>query len=254
MSEFRIGSVPYLNAAPLTFGLEADCHFLPPSQLALELHAGRLDAALVSVTEVLLHPGYDILDGCAIASDGEVYSVFLAHQQPLEEMETVHLDPASCTSVNLVRILLAARGIHPRFLPLEGYEPATIPANVVLIGNPAIEFRRGIGSHRIWDLGAAWKEWTGLPFVYAVWALARNRDTASLRRRLSSAAREGIAALRDIVATHHAFDQAFRRKYLGGYIRYGLGPAEKCGLERFATELGRQTARQIYRANFIRGD
>ena len=74
----RIGSVPYLNAVPLTCGLEGRCSFLPPSALAVELRSGRLEAALLSVTEALFAPGYPIVDGVAIASDGPVFSVFLA--------------------------------------------------------------------------------------------------------------------------------------------------------------------------------
>ena len=254
MSQFRIGSVPYLNAAPLTFGLERECRFLPPSELAIELHEGRLDAALVSVTEVLFHSGYDVLDRYAITSDGEVFSVFLAHSQPFEEMETVHLDPASCTSVNLVRILLAARGIRPRFLPLATYDSASMPMNMVLIGNPAIEFRRSLNSHHIWDLGAAWKEWTGLPFVYAVWALARHGDTVPLRQKLLDAAVAGMASLPLIVARNGEFDEAFRTKYLGGYIRYGMGQPEKSAIERFATELAKHSGRPIHRVNFVSND
>src|SRR5438309_10249227 len=72
---FRVGSVPYLNAVPLTRGLEDEIVFLPPSQLAEKLRAGELDAALVSISEVLMHDKYDILDGIAVASLGEVRSV-----------------------------------------------------------------------------------------------------------------------------------------------------------------------------------
>jgi hypothetical protein len=82
----RAGSVPYLNAAPLVRGLEGRLRLLPPSRLAVELQAGRLDAGLVSVTEPLLHDGYDILDGYGVASDGEVFSVFLAHRGRLEDV------------------------------------------------------------------------------------------------------------------------------------------------------------------------
>src|SRR4051812_42151395 len=75
---FRVGSVPYLNAVPLTRGIEDEVVFIPPSQLAEKLRAGELDAALVSISEVLMHDLYDILDGIAVASLGEVRSVFLA--------------------------------------------------------------------------------------------------------------------------------------------------------------------------------
>src|SRR5437773_585384 len=89
LAPFRVGSVPYLNSVPLTRGLEEEIEFLPPSQLAIKLREGKLDAALVSVTEVLFHDGYDILDGIAVAGLGEIKSVFLAHRQPLETIQTI---------------------------------------------------------------------------------------------------------------------------------------------------------------------
>jgi chorismate dehydratase len=230
----RIGSVPYLNAVPLTCGLEERCAFLPPSALAEELRAGRLDAALLSVTEALFSPGYAIVDGVAIASDGPVASVFLAHQDPLDERLTaVHLDPASCTSVNLLRVLLSARGLSPRFLPLAGYDPEHMPRNVLLIGDPAIRFAMAAHPHRIWDLGSAWKAWTGLPFVYAVWAVREAAATRELAEGLREARARGLSRLAEWVEHRPEFTRDFRRAYLGGHIRYGLGDAEKAGIERF---------------------
>src|SRR3954471_1217518 len=82
---FRVGSVPYLNAVPLTRGLDEQIVFLPPSELAAMMRRDELDAGLVSITAVLLEDRYDVLDGMAIASLGEVYSVFLAHKAPLEQ-------------------------------------------------------------------------------------------------------------------------------------------------------------------------
>ena len=76
----RIGSVPYLNSAPLTCGIEDETEFLPPSRLAKRLRAGELAAGLVSITEVLFNDLYDTLDGVAVASDGPVKSVFVAHK------------------------------------------------------------------------------------------------------------------------------------------------------------------------------
>ena len=85
--KFRIGSVQYLNAVPLTRGIGGEVVFATPAQLAEMLRRDELDAALVSVTEVLLNDRYDILDGIAIASLGEVYSVLLAHRRPLAELK-----------------------------------------------------------------------------------------------------------------------------------------------------------------------
>jgi predicted solute-binding protein len=234
----RIGSVPYLNAVPLTCGLEGRCSFLPPSTLAVELRAGRLEAALLSVTEALFAPGYPIVDGVAIASDGPVFSVFLAHQDPLDERLTeVHLDPASCTSVNLLRVLLAARGLSPRFSPLADYDRERMPRNVLLIGDPAIRFSLGPHPHQIWDLGAAWQEWTGLPFVYAVWAVREAAATPALANGLRAAREQGVNAMAHWVEHRPEFTREFRQAYLGGHIRYGLGDREKAGLECFRQAL-----------------
>src|SRR5277367_2277333 len=120
--KFRIGSVNFLNAIPLTRGIESELILATPAKLAEMLRRDELDAALVSITEVLLNDRYDILDGIAIASLGEVYSVILAHKKPLEEAKEIFCDTASLTSVNLLKVLLAGKKIFPQFVPLENYE------------------------------------------------------------------------------------------------------------------------------------
>src|SRR5208337_4818745 len=94
-TKFRIGSVQYLNAVPLTRGIESEVIFAEPARLAEMLRRDELDAALVSTAEVLLTDRYDILDGIAVASLGEVYSVLLAHRRPLAEIKEVFCHSAS---------------------------------------------------------------------------------------------------------------------------------------------------------------
>ena len=113
LGQFRVGSVGYLNAVPLTRGLEEEVIYATPSKLAELLRRDELDAGLVSVVEVLFNDRYDILDGIAIASLGEVKSVILAHRRPLEEAREIFCDTASLTSVELARVLLAERGLQP---------------------------------------------------------------------------------------------------------------------------------------------
>src|SRR5581483_8663014 len=113
-----------------------------PAKLAEMLQRDELDAALVSVSEVLLRDRYDIVDGVSIASLGEVYSVLLAHKKPLEEVREVFCDTASLTSVNLLKVLLAERGLKPEFKPLASYADAPEKDFVLLIGDRAIEFQR----------------------------------------------------------------------------------------------------------------
>jgi chorismate dehydratase len=251
LAPFRVGSVSYLNAVPLTRGIEEQVQYHTPSKLAELLHAGQLDAALVSVTEVLFHDRYDVLDGIAVASLGEVFSVFLAHRRPLEETEVIWLDQASCTSVNLLRALLAERGLKPEFRALTDYSAAPTLDAVLLIGNPAIEFRRASHPHQIWDLGAAWQELTGLPFVYAVWALRRDLDTAPLRRHLREAKSLGLDTLDAIIAGRREYDADFRRDYLGWHIHYHLTDDEKRGVARFVELLRRHQERPVFAPRYV---
>ncbi len=251
LAPFRVGSVPYLNAVPLTRGLEREIEFIPPAQLAEKLRGGGLDAALVSITEVLFHEGYDVLDGIAVASLGEVFSVFLAHRVPLEEVREVFCDTASLTSVNLLRVLLAERGLKPEFKPLPAYSEATHHDAVLLIGNPAIEFRRAPHPHEIWDLGAAWYELTRLPFVYAIWALRRDVENERLRRQLREARGFGLDTLDYLISSRPEYDLDFRRDYLGWHIHYHLGADEKRGIGKFVELLRRHQAAPVFPPRFV---
>lgn len=247
----RVGSVHYLNAVPLTRGLEDQIVFAAPSQLAAMLREGKLDAAMVSSAEVLLTDGYDILDGIAIASLGEVQSVLLAHRQPLEKLTEVFCDPASITGVNLVKVLLAERGLKPQFRPLPSYAEAARHEAVLLIGDPAIDFLLGPHEHEIWDLGAAWFELTNLPFVYAVWALRRAAETRALRRVLREAKDFGMDTLDSIIRQRPEYDYEFRKDYLGWHIHFHLGSDEKRGLARFAELLRRHGLGPVYEPRFV---
>jgi len=179
--------------------------FATPSELAKMLQRDELDAALVSITEVLFNDRYDILDGTAIASLGEVKSVLLAHRKPIEEVREVYCDTASLTSVNLLRVLLAERGLKPEFKPLASYDFKSLPDFAMLIGDPALDFVFSQHEHEIFDLGAAWFEMTALPFVYAVWALRRGMENASLRRQLTEAREFGLDTIDHIIRNRTEF-------------------------------------------------
>jgi chorismate dehydratase len=250
LSPFRVGSVPFLNAAPLTRGLEEQLIFVPPSALAEKLRRDELDAALVSITEVLLTDRYDILDGIAVASLGEVKSVFLAHRQPLDEIREIHCDPASLAGLNLLKVLLAERGLKPSLLPLTNYKEASTVQNVFMIGDPGIEFLRAPHPHEIWDLGAAWYELTRLPFVYAVWALRRIPNEL-LRRRLREAKNFGLDTLDYIISSRTEFDYAFRKDYLEWHIHYHLGTEERRGVACFIELLRKHGLGPVFEPRFL---
>lgn len=251
LAPFRVGSVPYLNAVPLTRGLEEQIIFVPPSELAEKLRRDELDAALVSITEVLFHDRYDILDGIAVASLGEVKSVFLAHKKPLEEIQEIFCDTASLTSVNLLKVLLAERGLKPEFKPLPSYAAAPELENVLLIGDHAIDFSLTPHGHEIMDLGEAWFELTRLPFVYAVWALRRGMANQPLRRQLREARSFGIETLDNIIRTREEYTYEFRKDYLGWHIHYHLGSDEKRGLTKFIELLRQHGLGPVFEPKFV---
>ena len=251
LAPFRVGSVGYLNAVPLTRGLEEEVHYTTPSKLAEMLRRDELDAALVSVVEVLFNDRYDILDGIAIASLGEVKSVLLAHRRPLEEVREVFCDTASLTSVELVRVLLAERGLKPEFKALPSYDFAALPDYALLIGDRALDLLLGPHEHEIWDLGAAWYELTKLPFVYAVWALRRGVENGALRRQLREARDFGLDTLDAIIRSRTDYDQDFCQDYLGWHIHYHLGSDEKRGLEKFIELLRRHGGRIVFAPRFV---
>ena len=251
LAPFRVGSVGYLNAAPLTRGLEDEVIYVTPARLAEMLQRDELDAALVSVVEVLFNDRYDILDGMAIASLGEVKSVLLAHRKPLSEATEIYCDTASLTSVHLLRVLLAERGLKPEFKPLVSYDFATLPDYAMLIGDPALDFALGQHEHEVWDLGAAWYELTKLPFVYAVWALRRGVENSALRRLLREARDFGLDTLESIIRLRTEYTYEFRKDYLGWHIHYHLGADEKRGLVKFIELLRRHGCGHIFEPRFV---
>jgi len=251
LAPFRVGSVRYLNAVPLTRGVEEEVVYATPSELAELLQRDQLDAALVSVTEVLFKNRYDVLDGIAIASLGEVKSVLLAHTKPLGEMREVFCDTASLTSVELLRVLLAERGLKPQFKPLPSYELTSLPDYALLIGDPALDLLRAPGRHDLWDLGAAWYELTKLPFVYAVWALRRGVENSTLRRQLREARDFGLDTLDLIIRGRTDYDYDFRKDYLSWHIHYHLGTDEKRGLAKFIDLLRKHGSGPVYEPRFV---
>lgn len=251
LAPFRVGSVKALNTVPLTRGLEDQISYATPARLAERLRRDELDAALVSVVEPLLNDHYDILDGVAVASLGEVQSVFLAHRQPLEQAREVFCDPASLTSVLLLKVLLAERGLKPEFKPLANYAAAKEKDFVLLIGDAALDFALAPHDHEICDLGTAWFELTGLPFVFAVWALRRGIENRALRRQLREAKDFGTDTLDHIIHSRTEYTEDFRKDYFGWHLHYHLGTDEKRGIAKFMELLRKHGFGPVFEPKFV---
>ena len=251
LGNFRVGSVKALNTVPLTRGLEDQISYATPARLAEMLRRDELDAALVSVVEPLLNDRYDILDGVAVASLGEVQSVFLAHRQPLEQVREVFCDPASLTSVLLLKVLLGERGLKPEFKPLENYAAAKDKDFVLLIGDAALDFALAPHEHTVFDLGTAWFELTALPFVFAVWALRRGIENRELRRQLREAKDFGMDTLDHIIRSRTEYTEDFRKDYFGWHLHYHLGTDEKRGIAKFMELLRKHGFGPVYEPQFV---
>ena len=224
-----LGSVPYLNARPLTYAIQEPLTLLEPNKLSIELTEGRLQAGLVPLVEVLENANaYHIVNGLAIGSLNSVYSVILIHNIPVVRLKTVALDPASKTSNQLLRVLLQK---YYRLTPI--YVSPDEPADgQLLIGDPAIVHRQSHPDERCLDLAQSWHAHTGLPFVFAVWAVRKDTPNAELlAKNLRSAAKIGLAA-RDQIARNH-----FEYRYLTEHLYYHLGDPQKKAITAFASAL-----------------
>jgi chorismate dehydratase len=247
----RVGAVNYLNTRPLIHDLEslapqAELILDVPSRLADRLAAGELDVALIPVIEYFRSGSYAVVPDIAIASRGPVLSVTLFSRVPWPAVRRVALDAGSRTSAALTQILLCRRyGVHPQVLPLpldRGAEDVDADA-VLLIGDRAMRACLPGFAHA-YDLGQEWYDWTGLPFVYAVWAVRPGADLGGVAEALAEAKRRGLARVGPIAhreAPRLGLDAGFCRRYLANILHFDLGPREQAGLHHYyllACELG----------------
>ena len=263
----RMGIVPYLNMQPLVHGIHeafdaaggpsVQLHAAPPSQLARLLEEGSLDLGMVPIASFFQNPQWSVLPGSMIGSRGAVRSVLLLGHGPIESWKCLRPDAQSMTSNLLAQILLRRRfGLD---LTLgEPIEDDDAPADaigageaLVLIGSRALRWRNGfdhVEPTTVLDLGEAWTEWTGLPFVYAVWAMRPDLGAAvdldDLARRLEELKRRNLDRLDDIVRNwpdldHDRLTPAEATRYLSENVQYDLDESAWAGLERFRDEARR---------------
>ena len=246
-----IGAVNYLNTKPLICDLEllapdADLVLDLPSRLADRMRTGELDVALIPVIEYFRAGDYSIVPGISIATRGPVLSVTLFSRVPWGQIKRVALDIGSRTSAALTQILLRKRhGVTPELVPLpldRSAEESDADA-VLLIGDRAMQACLP-GFSFAFDLGQEWYDWTGLPFVYAVWAVRDGAEVGNVAWALGEAKRRGMARAGRIAfdeAPKLGLDAGFCRRYLSTILHFDLGPREQTGLQPYYTlacELG----------------
>jgi chorismate dehydratase len=261
----RIGMVNYINTAPIYEIWKEQAQRpgwtvteAPPAVLNRLLAAGAIDLGCVSSYEYAVRPAQcRIMADLSISATGPVGSVFLFSSLPPERLDDqlVLLTGQSDTSVCLLRIILEEfHGIRPRYERGEIFAPrlpgAETPAAVLAIGDEAL--RLSSGQARRWpiqiDLGECWHQQTGLPFVFAVFAVREDflRDHAgearAVREALLDCRRQGLARLPEIcrcAAPRVPMNEDACLRYFQS-LEYDLGPAKQQALERFISLLARR--------------
>jgi cyclic dehypoxanthinyl futalosine synthase len=248
----RVAGVGYLNARPLYEGLDREpaCARLKldcasPSEVARRVAEDEADFALMPVAAAATIGDLRIVRGCAIGARGSVRSIAVVAQQPIETLDELAVDLSSRTSVVLARLVLRARnrGREPRLLgstPREAIASVSGSRGALVIGDPALEIE-GVFPH-VLDLGLAWWELTGLPFVFAAWCGRRGALSPADERLLENAKRAGLerrSAIAEEYAERTGQPAAPLRAYLREAIHYDLGDEERRGLERFYDEAAR---------------
>ncbi len=255
----KLGRITYINGAPVYGAIDRGLVPMPaavvtgtPAELNDALAAGRLDVSVISAVEYARHArDLVLLPDLAISCDGPVRSVALFSRVPAERLDgaAVRVAAASRTSVALLELLCRDLWrVRPRCAPVpaEADDLATLAGlphqAVLVIGDAALLLAaRGTYAFR-YDLGEEWKRWTGLPFVFAVWASRREAPAAPVRAvhaALLASRAWGLAHLDGLAAEAAratGVAAAECRRYLGG-LDYALGAGHQAGLTDFFRRL-----------------
>jgi len=220
MTAMRLGRIGYINCYPIYGAIDRGIVPVPgelvtgtPAELNDLLVAGELDLSVISAVEYARHArDLVLLPDLAISCDGPVRSVMLFSRRPVRQLDgrTVLLTASSRTSVALLELLCReVWKVRPHFVEARAEANdldhlAALPHDAVLvIGDPALLLSARRAYPEVADLGEEWKRWTGLPFVFAVWAARRSADAAAVQRghRSLLASRDwGLAHLDDLAA------------------------------------------------------
>lgn len=235
----RVGSVSFLNAKPLICGLEdapnVELSLAVPSRLLEGLRQELLDVALLPVIDYQRMAGLCVVPAGGIGCEGETLTVRIFSKCPVTRIRTLACDPDSHTSVALARVIFAERyGTSPAFVDWRREDDAACDARL-LIGDKVVCEEPAGFEHQI-DLGSAWRELTGLPFVFAVWTARQGVELGDLPERLEEAKRRGLASVDEIVkryAVGRGWPAGLALQYLTVYLKYDVGPRQIEAMELF---------------------
>ena len=240
----RVAAVSYLNSVPLVWGLDKgphrdrfEVHMMLPSRCADELRAGNFQAGIIPSIEYQRIRDLLIVPRLCVGSSGPVRSVMLIARSPLPQIRSVALDTSSRTSVCLLQILLQRHfRIEPRLVPQAPDISAMLRdcEAALMIGDPALA--SDFPDLDVYDLADHWREMTGLPFVFAFWAVRREVATASLAVAFQESKEFAMQHLEEIVREESArtgLSSKLVHTYLTENINFNLEGRNLQGLQRF---------------------
>jgi chorismate dehydratase len=160
-----------------------------------------------------------------IGCDGETLTVRIFSKCPMTQIKTLACDTDSHTSVALARVIFAERyGMRPTFVDWTREEEQPCDAKLLIGDKVVCEEPPGF-EHQI-DLGSAWRELTGLPFVFAVWTARQGVELGDLPERLAAAKKRGLAHVKEIVEQHavkRGWPAGLALQYLTVYLKFDVG-------------------------------
>ena len=230
--QLTLAAVRFLNTRPLIYGLEQqpDLRLMldVPAKLIDALETKQADVALLPVIDYQRYAGLRIVPSAGIGSFGETLTVRIFSHCPIGHVKTLACDPDSHTSVALARIILAELfAIHPEFVDLRRATDGPNGARLLIGDKVVCEAPQGF-PHEL-DLGEAWKQLTGLPFVFAIWMAREGVDLRDLPQRLERAKRQGLEHVEELIERHAVpmgWPRELARKYLTQHLRFDIGPRE----------------------------
>ena len=238
---WRIGAVSYLNTRPLLLGIEQESFLKSidlvksyPANIAQDLLSGKIDIGLVPVAILPQLSDPHIISNYVIGANGAVASVALFSEVPIDEIKSIYLDYQSRTSVQLLKILLSQfwKKEVEFISATEGYIAQISGTTAgVIIGDRALE---NLSKYPyVYDLSLAWKQHTGLPFVFAAW-VANQPIPAAFMAAFDTANGYGLAHLDEVIALIPAQEQVYDlHKYYTENISYVYDEEMKQGLAAF---------------------
>jgi len=235
VSKIKISAVSYTNTKPFVYGLthshiveEIDLSLDIPSECARKLINNEVDLGLVPVAALANIPSYQLISDYCIGANGAVNSVYIFSDRPIEEVEVLHLDLESRTSNNLAKVLL---------MFYWKLKPEILSTNEGLNKQAFVEIGdRTFGKHDqypfAYDLAAEWFSYTGLPFVFAVWASNKILPTRFVDS-FNKALKYGLDHRKEVIGTLPTFDNFDVENYLMERIDYDLNSEKRKALDLF---------------------